>query len=122
MLLSPRVTRRVVASVLGSAAIAGALGLAAPANADQPNCTAGDYAQIAAGVSAGTSVYLFTHPDVNAFFTSLEGLSRDEAKSQIESYMAANPVVQAELGGIRQPLVDQRNRCGDRDGDGLADY
>lgn len=122
MLLSPRVTRRVVSGVLGSAAIAGALGFAVPAQAAPPNCTAGDYAQVAAGVSAGTSVYLFTHPEVNDFFTGLEGLSRDEAKAEIESYMAANPVVQGELGGIRQPLVDLRNRCGDLDGDGLADY
>ena len=35
--------------------------------------------------------------------------------------MNANPVVKAELTGIRQPLVDLKNRCGDTNGDGIAD-
>ena len=35
--------------------------------------------------------------------------------------MGANPQVQAELTGIRQPLKDFKARCGDTDGDGLAD-
>lgn len=123
MLLSPRASRRVVAAAVGSAAITGALAFPGPAaQATPPNCTAGDYAQVAAGVSAGTSVYLFTHPEVNAFFTGLEGLERETARAQIEEYMQANPIIAGELGGIRQPLVDLRNRCGDLDGDGLADY
>ena len=29
--------------------------------------------RVASGVSAATSAYLFTHPDVNDFFTGLEG-------------------------------------------------
>ena len=56
------------------AAGAAALALSAPALADPPpNCTAGDRAQVAATVSASMSVYLFTHPDINAFFTGLKG-------------------------------------------------
>ena len=35
--------------------------------------------------------------------------------------MNANPIVKAELTGIRQPLVDIKNRCGDTNGDGIAD-
>ena len=31
------------------------------------------------------------------------------------------PMVKAELTGIRQPLVDLKNRCGDTNGDGIAD-
>jgi hemophore-related protein len=77
-----------------------------------PNCTAGDLAQVAAGVAAGTSVYLFTHPDVNNFFTSLEGTPRDQVRKQVHTYLAANPQVAAELGGVRQPLVDMKTRCG----------
>ncbi|MCX6479320.1 MAG: heme-binding protein, partial [Mycobacterium sp.] len=67
---------------------------------------------VSAGVSAATSAYLFTHPDVNAFFTGLEGSPRDELRTQIQQYLDANPQVKAELAGIRQPLVDLRNRCG----------
>ncbi len=119
MLLSARAGRRVVAGALGAGAIAGATLFGAipsamaddPAN-NPPNCTAGDLAQVASGVSAGTSVYLFTHPDVNWFFTSLEGKPRDEVRSEVADYLAANPVVKDELTGIRQPLVDLKARCG----------
>lgn len=122
MLVASRTARGVVVGVLSTASLAAALSLGPSAQAAPANCTAGDYAQIAAGVSAGTSVYLFTHPEVNDFFTSLEGVDRDTARAEIEEYFEANPQVAAEIGGIRQPMVDLRNRCGDLDGDGLADY
>ncbi|HYO02990.1 MAG TPA: heme-binding protein [Mycobacterium sp.] len=104
-----------VRAILGGVAIASAAAVAAapPASADPvPNCTAGDLAQIATGVSAATSVYLFSHPDVNAFLTNLERAPRDTVRAQVDDYMAANPRVQADLEGIRQPLLDMRNRCG----------
>jgi hemophore-related protein len=104
---------------LGAGAIAGAMlfGTIPSALADDPalnppNCTAGDLAGVASGVSASTSVYLFTHPDVNWFFTSLEGKPREEVRSDVADYLNANPAVKADLTGIRQPLVDLKNRCG----------
>ena len=119
MLLSARAGRRVVAGALGAGAIAGAMlfGTIPSALADDPalnppNCTAGDLAGVASGVSASTSVYLFTHPDVNWFFTSLEGKPREEVRSDVADYLNANPAVKADLTGIRQPLVDLKNRCG----------
>lgn len=61
-----RSTRFAAAGVLGTALLAGAVTATAPtAVADPPNCTAADLAGVAAGVSAATSAYLFTHPDVN---------------------------------------------------------
>ena len=39
-------------------------GASPAALADPPNCTAADLAGVAAGVSAATSAYLFTHPEV----------------------------------------------------------
>ena len=74
---------------------------------------------MSAGVSAATSAYLFTHPDVNAFFTGLEGSPRDELREQIKQYLDTNPQVKAELGAIRQPLVDLKNRCGEEDDLGI---
>jgi len=119
MLVSMRTGRRAVAGALGAGAIAGAMlfGAIPSALADDPalnppNCTAGDLSQVASGVSAGTSVYLFTHPDVNWFFTSLEGLPRDEVRTEVANYLGDNPGVKADLTGIRQPLVDLKNRCG----------
>ena len=123
MLLSTTGRRRAVAGVASAGAIAGAMlfGAIPSAMADDPalnppNCTAADLAGVAAGVSASTSAYLFTHPDVNWFFTSLEGKHRedirDEVRTEVKTYLDANPVVKSELTGIRQPLVDLKNRCG----------
>lgn len=77
-----------------------------------PNCTAADLAGVSTGVTAATSAYLFTHPDVNWFFTSLKGLPREELRAQVQQYADTHPQVKAELQGIRQPMVDFRNRCG----------
>jgi heme-binding protein len=125
MLLSARTARRAVAGALGSGAVAGAMLFgalpSASAQPEPPNCTAADLAGVASGVSASTSAYLFTHPDVNYFFTSLEGQHRDDIRDDVQQYLDANPQVKAELTGIRQPLVDIKNRCGDTNGDGIAD-
>ena len=64
----------VSAMLIGGAATA--LADDAPPPPAPPNCTAADLAGVMSGVSAGTSVYLFTHPDVNAFFTGLKGQPR----------------------------------------------
>lgn len=109
--------KRLIAGTVGAGVVTGALlvGLAPSALASPPNCTAADLAGTAAGVSAATSAYLFTHPDVNAFFTGLEGTPRDTLRGQIQQYLDANPQVKADLSGIRQPLTDLRNRCGGGD-------
>jgi hemophore-related protein len=125
MLLSARTARRAVAGAAGAGAIAGAMFFGAmPLAAAQegpPNCTAADLAGVASGVSAATSAYLFTHPDVNWFFTSLEGVPREEVRDDVQNYLDQNPQVKADLTGIRQPLVDLKNRCGDINGDGIPD-
>jgi hemophore-related protein len=119
MLVSMRAGRRAVAGALGAGAFAGAMlfGAIPSAMADDPalnppNCTAADLAGVASGVSASTSAYLFTHPDVNWFFTSLEGLPREQVRTEVKTYMDNNPGIKADLTGIRQPLVDLKNRCG----------
>ncbi|MDT5013772.1 MAG: heme-binding protein, partial [Mycobacterium sp.] len=108
MLLSARAGRRAVAGALGAGTIAGAMlfGAIPSALADDPalnppNCSAADLAGVAAGVSASTSAYLFTHPDVNWFFTSLEGKPRDEVRTEVADYLEDNPSVKADLTGIR---------------------
>jgi heme-binding protein len=124
MLLSVRTARRAVAGAVGTGALAGAMLFGALPSAmaeEPPNCTAADLAFTAAGVSKATSDYLFSHPDVNYFFTSLEGKNRDEVRVEVDKYMNANPIQRGELTAIRQPLVDIKNRCGDSNGDGIAD-
>ncbi|CAN5382581.1 hypothetical protein BH11ACT7_BH11ACT7_35490 [soil metagenome] len=115
--------RRAVAGVLGAGAVGAMMLAAAPlASAEPPpNCTAADLAGVASGVSASTSAYLFTHPPVNDFFTSLHGLSKEEMATNVEQYLDANPQTKAELLAIRKPLQDIRTRCGDTDGDGVVD-
>jgi hemophore-related protein len=57
------------------------------------------------------AAYLFSHPDVNNFFTSLRGLPNEELRGRVQTYMDANPAVESEVNGIRQPVTDLRNRC-----------
>ena len=77
-----------------------------------PNCSAADLEGVKAGVSAATSAYLFTHPDYNYFVTSLEGLPREEAATQMKDYLNAHLDTKNDITGIRQPLADLKNRCG----------
>jgi heme-binding protein len=106
-----RLARRAIIGVIGTSATLFAL--AAPALADPPpNCTAGDRAQVAAGVSASMSAYLFTHPDVNDFFTGLKGQPVDQIRPMVQDYLDQNPQQKDELQAIRQPLTDFRDRCG----------
>lgn len=96
---------------LALGALAGVVFLAPSAAADPPNCTAADLAGVSAGVSAATSAYLFTHPEVNAFATGLKGRPRDEIRALVQEYFDANPQTRSDIQGIRQPLADLRNRC-----------
>ncbi|BBX67218.1 heme-binding protein [Mycolicibacterium psychrotolerans] len=117
MLISAPLLRRAVAGALGAGAVTGALvfGAAPMASAQPPvapGCTAADFSGVASGVSASTSAYLFTHPEVNNFFSGLHGLPADQLRPKVVDYMNANPQVKAELTGIRQPLIDIKNRCG----------
>lgn len=77
-----------------------------------PNCSAADLEGVRAGVDASTSAYLFTHPDYNWFVTSLEGLPKDQVSSQMKDYLNAHPDTKNDITGIRQPLLDLKNRCG----------
>jgi hemophore-related protein len=117
----PRVAGGISAGAIAAAIVFGGAGSAladpeppppAPVPAPAPpNCTAADLANVAAGVAANTSAYLFAHPDVNDYFTSLKGQPRSDIREQVQGYMDANPQVHADLQAIRQPLVDMQNRC-----------
>ncbi|WP_256371143.1 heme-binding protein [Mycobacterium sp. PS03-16] len=94
------------------------LGGASPASAQPappppppPGCTAGDLAQASGTVGTAMAGYLFTHPEVNNFFTSLRGLPNEEVRGRVQDYMTANRQVEAEINGIRQPLTELRSRC-----------
>jgi heme-binding protein len=119
MLLSIQTARRGLTAAVGAGALAGALLIGSvPAFADPPppppapGCSAGDFEQTKSEVAAATSVYLYTHPDVNAFFSSLKGVGKAQAKSQVDAYFVGNPQAQSDLAGIRQPLRDMKANCG----------
>jgi heme-binding protein len=126
MLLSGRAMRSALVGVIGTGAMAGAmlfggasLAFAAPTPAPpppapaapQPGCTAGDLAQASGTVGTAMADYMFSHPDVNNFFTSLRGKPNDEIRGDVQNYLNANPQVESDINGIRQPLTDLRNRC-----------
>ena len=117
MSLSEFMSRRVVVGAIGAGVIAGTLlsGPAGQAAADPtprpPNCSAADVAGVAAGVATALSTYLFTHPDVNGFYTGLQDQPKDQIGGQVQNYFTPNPQEEADLEGIRQPLTDIRERC-----------
>src|SRR5512141_414502 len=112
MLLSGFSTRRAVAGMIGTGAVTcamlfggSAMSFAEPVPEPPPppalGCTAGDLAQASGVVGTAMAAYLFSHPDVNGFFTSLRGLPNEELRGRVQTYMDANPVVEAEINGIR---------------------
>ena len=108
VLPSARPAPRAVRGAIGT----GATAAAQPPPPVPPPCTAAELARVMSGVSFDVSNYLSTHPDVNAYFTSLKGQPRDQIQDQVQNYLDANPQVGADLRAIRQPSVDFRNRCG----------
>jgi heme-binding protein len=117
---------RAFVRVLGTGAMAGAMlfGVASLASAEPtptpsspvpaapaPGCTAADLAQASGTVGTAMADYMFNHPDVNSFFTSLRGLPNEEIRGDVQNYLNANPQVELDINGIRQPLTDLRNRC-----------
>jgi hemophore-related protein len=101
-------------AAIGAAVLAGTplANAAQDPAADPPNCTTADLQGVEAGVDASTSAYLFSHPDLNGFMSGLQGMSREQVAAQVKGYMTTHPQEQAEMAGIRQPLMDLKNRCG----------
>jgi heme-binding protein len=118
MLHSARPARRAITAAICTGALAGAMlfgaavAMADPPPPVPPPCTAAELARVMSGVTFDTSNYLTAHPDVNDFFTSLKGQTRDQVGNQVQSYLDANPGVRNDLQAIRQPSVDFRQRCG----------
>ena len=90
MLLSARTARRAVAGAIGTGAIAGAMlfGALPSAMADdrqtRPTAPPPTWPAWPPASRRATSAYLFTHPDVNWFFTSLEGKPRDQVRDEVD--------------------------------------
>jgi heme-binding protein len=110
---------RLVTAVCTGAGIGAALFVASPlAHANQdpganpPNRSAADLEGVRSGVDASTSAYLFTHPDLNDFMTTLKAMSREQVAAKVKGYMASHPDEQADMANIRQPLTDIKDRCG----------
>jgi hemophore-related protein len=108
-----RIARRLAFAVTAGAAAL--LALPPLATAEPSNCTSADLEGVRAGVDASTSAYLFTHPDLNDFMSTLQGLSRAQVADKVKGYMAIHPQENAEMTGIRQPLLDLKNHCGGLD-------
>lgn len=104
----------VARTTMAALGMAGALflGAAGTAHAEPPaGCTTADMTGVMAGVAGNLAAYLVTHPDVNDYFTGLQGLPKTEVTARTESYLNANPMVRADLESIRQPSKDFRTRC-----------
>jgi heme-binding protein len=113
MSIPKRAMRGVVAAAITGAVLFGAAptALADPPPPPAPGCSAADFEQLKGEVSTATAGYFFTHPDANAFFSTLKGQPRDQVKQQVADYLNANPQTKSDLEGIRQPIQDMKARC-----------
>ena len=113
MLFSARTARRTLGAAALTAVILGAGAPAAAADPPPPppGCSAADFDQLRSQVDSATADYLFAHPDVNAFFSSLRDQPRDQIRNQVKTYLDNNPQTKADLDGIRGPLRDMKSRC-----------
>jgi heme-binding protein len=112
MPLSTFLSRRAVVGVLAAGALLSAPAVAAADPTPRPpNCSAADVAGVAAGVATALTSYLYTHPDVNGFYTGLQDQPKDQIGGEVQDYFSANPQEEAELESIRQPMKDVRERC-----------
>ena len=114
MLVSGRIQPITAVGVMVGAMLFGgtAFAFAEPApSVPPPNCTAGDLAVASGTVGTAMGDYLFSHPDVNDFFTSLRGQPNEQIHDRVQTYMDAHPQTESEINGIRQPLTDLRSRC-----------
>jgi hemophore-related protein len=118
MLSSLCSARRSLAVTIGAGVIAGAaaialspIAIADPPPPPAPGCSAGDFESVQAQVATATSAYFFSHPDVNAIFSTLKGLPKDQVRSKAKAYLDANPATQADMAAIRQPMTDMKARC-----------
>jgi heme-binding protein len=112
MPLSTFICRRAAVGMIAAGALLATAGQAAAEPAPRPpNCSAADVAGVAAGVATALSTYLFTHPDVNGFYTGLEDQPKEQIGGEVQNYFSANPQEEAELENIRQPMKDIRERC-----------
>jgi hemophore-related protein len=118
MFASSDLASRAAAVTFGAGVIAAAFlfgnastALADPPPPPAPGCSAGDFEQLKSQVASATAAYFFSHPDVNAFFSSIKGEPKDQAAPQVKTYLDGNPQVQSELQAIRQPLTDMKHNC-----------
>ncbi|HKV18893.1 MAG TPA: heme-binding protein [Mycobacterium sp.] len=101
----------VSSALIGAALIAGTPLAHADTGANGPGCTAADLEFVRAGVQEATGQYLSAHSDVNDFYNSLEGLTRDQSTTKVQAYMKAHPQTKTDITAIRQPLQDIKSRC-----------
>lgn len=73
-------------------------GIPGSAAADpQPKCTTADMTAVMSGVSAALAACLVTHPDVNDFFTGLQGLPKNEVATRTRCNLPQRALILADL-------------------------
>ena len=111
MLVTGRLLRSAVFAVIAYGAMLGGgvtLASADPVSTPPPpNCTAGDLAVASGTVGTAMGDYLFTHPDVNDFFTGLRGRPNAEIHDRVQTYMDAHPP--GRIGDQRDPPAAHRS-------------
>ena len=82
------------------------------ANAAPDACTASGIANTVSSVSASTSSYLASNPEVNQELTDIAKQPQEQAQEAYRAYFEDNPQVETDLKAIHQPVVDLSTQCG----------
>ncbi|MFE3193421.1 hemophore-related protein [Nocardia sp. NPDC059240] len=105
--------KRVLAATLAAAAGAATIALAVPgvASADGPDCS--QAARTAAHQDAKPKVQalLAAHPDLQAEFTKIKGLPKDQRKAEWTTYKQAHPDQAQALRDARSAVITFRQNC-----------
>ena len=96
---------RTCAGAVLACAVTFAWGAPAHAQPAPPNCSSADLTGTMTGVMAATTAYLYTHPPVNEFFSTLQGRSQEERKAALEAFYDG-PTWQAHRDAANATMID----------------
>jgi heme-binding protein len=113
--------RRAVLGTLAAGAACAALTIPAAAQPAPPvppppapasDCNASTLAATISSVTENLSTYFAAHPDANQALIDATRQPSFIAVGQFDGYFRDHPDQANEVRGIKQPLIDYKNRCG----------
>lgn len=84
----------------------------APGPGSDESCSVSAISTASSAVSASTSTYLASNPEVNDALTDIATQSPYEVTQSYSAYFAAHPEVESQLRTINEPVANLQSQCG----------